>query len=773
MKTTTLVLILFLTAHGLWAQTPPAATTPAQPLAATNNPTGTPAGLPATPSAVPTTTPGTPAISPASAAAPEREVAGITFNYEGVDVNQVLNVYADMVGRTLLRAGLPQATIVLKTQSPLTRTEAIEALQAVLALNGIAVVNIGEKFVKVLPPDQAASGGGSLDSTDAAHLPDLGTYVTHITQLKYVKPSVVAPLIQSFGKLPGNLFPIDDNGILVMRDYAENIKRMLEMIDKIDVSVPAVYISEVIPIRYAQAEDIAGALNSLGGSGGGATVSVGGSGANAQISGVAGNRAGGAGFGGMGATTQPGANTPGSPLGQQRGALGAQATPGGTQAQNFQSRLLNIINRASTPAGGGGGQEPIQIFGQAKIIADQRANALLVFATRQDMDAIKHVISQLDVLLAQVLIEAVIMDYSLGPDTLSLGVSAAQNPAALSPSGRDIGGGGMNNGQSFMHFVQTVTKNVGTNGLISSITKEISSSGGTNVAGGVFGNSLSGGLSYFGSIGPTWDVALTAAAADSHASIIQRPRIQTSQAKPAQFFVGDTVPYVTSTYNYGGAYGNQSSYSQLSVGVELDVTPFINPDGLVVMQIQQEIDDLNGYTTITGVGQIPNTIKRTLNTEISVKDKDTVMLGGFIKNKKSTSRSGVPFLQNIPLLGTLFSQRNDSKAREELIVLMRPTVLKTPEIAALNTIKEEQRLPGISAAAAEEADAEQKIVETERKKEKKNPKTKSGGFYNAPMQTNAPSQQLPQPQAQGDGSFDVPPPATPLNTNADAPLNPQ
>jgi type II secretory pathway component GspD/PulD (secretin) len=149
------------------------------------------------------------------------------------------------------------------------------------------------------------------------------------------------------------------------------------------------------------------------------------------------------------------------------------------------------------------------------------------------------------------------------------------------------------------------------------------------------------------------------------------------------------------------------------------------------------------------------------------------MLGGFIKNSKSTSRSGVPFLQNIPLLGVLFSQRNDSKAREELIVLMRPTVLKTPEIAALNTIKEEQRLPGISAAAAEEADAEQKIIETERKKEKKNPKTTRGGFYNAPMQTNAPSQQLSQPQVQGDGSFDTPPPVTPLNTNTVAPLNPE
>ena len=107
--------------------------------------------------------------------------------------------------------------------------------------------------------------------------------------------------------------------------------------------------------------------------------------------------------------------------------------------------------------------------------------------------------------------------------------------------------------------------------------------------------------------------------------------------------------------SYGTAYGSGVSYSQLSVGVELDVTPFINPDGLVVMDIQQEIDDLNGYTTIDNVGQVPNTIKRTLNAEIAVKDQETVMLGGFIKSNKSTSRSGVPWLMDIPILGNLFT----------------------------------------------------------------------------------------------------------------------
>ena len=95
----------------------------------------------------------------------------------------------------------------------------------------------------------------------------MGSYVTHIVQLKYIKPSEMLPVITPFAKL-NSIIPLDPNGILVIRDYAENVKRMLEMIQQIDVSVPAEYISEVIPIKYAMAEDIANALNSLGGSGG-------------------------------------------------------------------------------------------------------------------------------------------------------------------------------------------------------------------------------------------------------------------------------------------------------------------------------------------------------------------------------------------------------------------------------------------------------------------------------------------------------------------------
>jgi len=715
MKTTTLVLILFLTSLASWAQTP---TNPASPASLRrlptrfNFPTNAPAAnsmppagfaTPGLPTALPApgvpanapSLPGTPA-APDASAPPEEMIPAGNINFQGVDVNQVLDVYAKLVGRTLLRAGLPAAQIVLRTETPLTKSEAIQALQAVLALNGISVINIGDKFVKVVSTGDANSTGAEFNDMDASQLPDLGTYVTHIVQLKNIKPSEMVPIIQPFAKLANSILPIDSNGILVLRDNAENVKRMLEMIDRVDVSVPAEYISEVIPIKYALADDIASALNSLGGTGGGSTVSIGGSSAAGGTTGGNGLRAPGAttGTSGVGGALQGSGFGGGSQnYSQQQRPLGG-TTANGTPATGttFQQRLQSIIQRASS--GTGGQQDQIQVFGQTKIIADARSNSLLIFATRADMDRIKAVIEKLDVLLSQVLIESVIMEVSLDK-SLNIGVSAVQNPSAINVNSFK-GTGGYNNGQSFFSFV--------TNGL---------SAVGTNVT-----SSLAGGFSYFGEIGNAdYDVAIQAAAADNNISIIQKPRIQTFQAQKASFFVGQTVPYVTGS-TYGSAYGNSSSYSQLSVGVELDVTPFINPDGLVVMEINEEIDDINGATFIQGVGNVPNTDKRTLSSEVAVKDRDTIILGGAIRSQKTANNSGVPLLMDIPILGALFSSRVSDKTRDELLVLMRPTVLKTPELAAIQAKKEESRLPGIANAEAKDNEEQRKQVEAENRAER-------------------------------------------------------
>lgn len=746
MKTTTLALIFFLSGLFAWAQFPPQRQSgfPAfpSPPPLSRNPANPGANRAANPAANPVFPAANPAANPAmnrggnpsagANGAKGGEAAGYQYDWPAVDINQVLDVYADLVGRTLLRpSNLPAGTITLKMETPLTKEETIEALQALLSLNGISVINIGDKFAEVLPSSDAGGSGAEINTNaNPNDLPDLGSYVTRIIQLNYVKPSEVVPIITPLAKL-NSIIPIDSNGILVIRDYAENVKRMLEMIKMIDVNMPMEYISEVIPIRYAQASDIASALNSLGGQGS-STVTFGSSSTPSSVNGVGhpGGTGGGVGGGvGEGMNRGVGMTTPYSNNNQ----IGSQATttPNGTPTtgSTFQQRLMNIINRANTPAtGGSAGQSAIQVFGQAKIIADERSNSLLVFATRADMVNIKAVIAKLDVLLSQVLIESVIIDYSLGPNTLTFGVSAGQNPQTYSSNPQIVSGGGMNNGPS---FVNTTGELLGTNSTAAT------SSFLSTIASG-------GGLSYFGDIGPHWDLALQAAQSDSHATIVQRPSVMTSQAKPAQFFVGDTVPYITGT-SYGGYYGDQSSYSQLAVGVELDVTPFINPQGLVVMDINEQLNALNGYTTITGVGNIPNTIQRTLSSEVAVQDRDTIMLGGFIENDKSIARSGIPLLMDIPLLGNLFASRSDTKQREELIVMMRPTVLKTPELAAAETAREQQELPGVAQAEAEDAVDQRKSLEAERLREIRDGDTNGAEFSPAPaanpgsLETNEPA----------------------------------
>jgi general secretion pathway protein D len=740
MKTTPLALILFLTGLNVWAQMPPNIRQYTNRVHTVTTNTG-PAAMPSS-SAAPAITPAAPTMSPAipqtpPAAAPagggpndvsanaqpsEEMIPAGNINFQGVDVSQVLDVYAKLVGRTLLRAGLPSAQIVLKTETPLTKAEAIEALQAVLSMNGISVINVGDKFVKVLSSDQAGTAGAAFSDDTASQLPDLGPYVTRIVQLKYVKPSEMAPLLTPFSKLPNAVVQFENNGILVLRDNAENVKRMMEMIDRVDVSAPAEYISEVIPIKYALADDIANALNSLGGSGGGSTVSIGGNSGSTSGTGN-GFRSptggtGGAGGSGFGNGMQGGANNyqNGSGIGGNRpmGGATANGTPSGG-ASTFQQRLNSIIQKAA-----GGGQDQIQIFGQTKIIADARSNSLLVFATRQDMERIKSIVDKLDVLLSQVLIESVIMEVSLGHQW-NLGVSAVQQPSAIN-SKNFQGAGAINNGQSFFSFV--------TNGVIAN---------GTNSA-------LASGLSYFGQIGDSdYDIALQAAASDSSITIIQKPRIQTFQAQPASFFVGSTVPYVTSTYN-GGTTGIGSSYSQLSVGVSLNVTPFINPDGLVVMQIAEEIDDISGYTTIDG-NPVPNTASKTLTSNVAVKDRDSIILGGAIYSEKDFNKSGVPLLQDIPLLGALFSSRSSNKTRNELLVLIRPTVLKTPELASLQAKKEEGRLPGIAHAEAQNDKEEMQQVQAEERLEKIQDEKDARAAakarrHNAGVSTNLPPSQL-------------------------------
>ena len=144
---------------------------------------------------------------------------------------------------------LPAGSISFRNEQELTKEEALQALEAVLALNGITMLNVGDKFVSAVPSQQALQEGAAFSAVDASRIPEAGQFLTKVVQTKHVPPSELQQLLQSFSKTQNGIIPIDATMTLVLRDFPANIKRMLEIVDKVDVEVESEYRLDVIPIK--------------------------------------------------------------------------------------------------------------------------------------------------------------------------------------------------------------------------------------------------------------------------------------------------------------------------------------------------------------------------------------------------------------------------------------------------------------------------------------------------------------------------------------------
>ena len=712
--------------------TTPAAAVPAVVPAAPGGAAPAPANVAARPASGPGS--GVPVL-PASATTGSNAIPRLGTNdmipaglirFQEADLSQVIDFYADLTGKTILKSPqVPQnVKVSLFNKTALTKQEGIDALHTIFGLNQIAVIPEGEKFIKIVPQASVPGEAGRFTTNDSSLLPESMLPVAQIVQLKNLLPEEATGILTPFAKLPNSIIGVKGSPVLILRDYSENVKRMLEILERVDVALPSDIDMVVIPIKYALAGEISGVLSGLsaggsstsfgssgtggggfggggGGFGGGSSCGGGlggGSSFGGGVGGIGGglNRSGVGGSsgyqgGGVGNTGVRGFGTTGA----AGGAPGAGAAGFGNRGA-FGNRLGAAVNRAVGATGGGGGAGEIQLFGAAKIIADERSNALLIFAEKRDLSMISNIISKLDVVLPQVLIEALIMEVNLG-DGQSVGVSMLQpkqENGKLTTAGIAANGGRITDPGSI----------TGISGLA------------TNLLGG-------GGFSYFGKYGDDFAIAVNAVANDDRINILSRPRIQTSTAHSASIFVGETKPYVSGTsYGYSGV-GAQSQIQQLQIGISLNVEPIINQEGLVVMNIQQEISQSGADVIIDG-NAVPSTINRNANSYVAVRDRDTIILGGFISTVKSKSSGGVPYMKDIPGLGVLFRSSAEKTSRVELMVMIRPTVLPTPEAAATTAARELEKLPNIERTRIDEAEYSQKLLEKERKRQEQEERKK-------------------------------------------------
>ncbi|MCI0744978.1 MAG: hypothetical protein L0Y58_06190 [Verrucomicrobia subdivision 3 bacterium] len=170
-----------------------------------------------------------------------KAIAPGLINFEGADLLQVLKVYGELSGRIVVRpTALPAAKINLQTGGvPLTLIKALQALDTVLSQNGVVMIPQGDEFVKAVPAGIAPQEAVPFCDLPRDQLPDSGTYICYVVEVKDRLPRDLAPLLQPFAKMPNSIVASDAEGLLILRDYASNVRRMLELIERVERAKPA------------------------------------------------------------------------------------------------------------------------------------------------------------------------------------------------------------------------------------------------------------------------------------------------------------------------------------------------------------------------------------------------------------------------------------------------------------------------------------------------------------------------------------------------------
>jgi len=375
------------------------------------------------------------------------------------------------------------------------------------------------------------------------------------------------------------------------------------------------------------------------------------------------------------ALTEPGGN-------QQGGADPANPAAAQQQAQQNQRRTTSTTSSSGgmdSGLGGGGGQgfseelstqavdtTPRAVtVGNAKIIADQRANTIIVLGNREVVVKVGKILDEMDVKAPQVALGTVIGELALnaneefGVDYFQRFRTTSNPPHPGGFAGTSLNtGGGVVNPASLLDFTQLATA---------------AAAGGTNIFISA-GNSLTAIVRMLDSTGKF--------------KVISRPMVFTSNNKKAIIASGQEIPVPVSSLSTiintvpGQSpvpqtnFGTQSSIQYKKVALQLEVVPLINSEKEVTLDILQKLDNIADSTTIDG-NEIPNIATRYIKTTVSAPNCSTILLGGLITDSNRRSVNGIPLLSKIPVIGAIF--RNTSKIRErrELVILMRPEVALT------------------------------------------------------------------------------------------------
>jgi len=640
------------------------------------------------------------------------------LNFVDAELPGVIRALARFTGRNFVVDPRVKGQLTLVSETPVDPDTAYSMLLGALRLHGFAVVDI-DGVSRVLPEADAKLQGMAVSSENRPAAVHSGELATRVFHLRYENATNLVPVLRPMIAPNNSINAYAGNNTLVITDYADNLDRIAQVIRSIDT--PNSVSTDVVPIEYGVALDVAALasqlLNQGGGNNGGWQTTVVADPRsnsvllranspemldrarnlivridnpdsamgnmhvvylrNAQASrlaevlrGALGGRQGAGNTGSsMAGPSMGGLSDSGGELGGASGVgLPSQATAIGMESgMGGQSNAMGGSSGSVDSIGslGGSDNRPLAFTaGGATVQADPSTNTLIISAPPPLYRSLREIIDQLDQRRAQVLVESLIIEVN-EDKAAELGVQWM------------VGGDNINSGST---SVIGGTNFAGTG---------INPHGRTTIDALAQGLSLGvvkGTINILGNEVINLGVLARALESKGGANVLSTPNLLTLDNEEASIMVGRTVPFVTGQYTTSadGASNPFQTVTREDVGLTLRIRPQISEGGSVKMALYQEVSSIDSAASSAATGLV--TRKRALNTNVLVDDGQIIVLGGLIEDTVSDSTSSVPLLGDIPLLGALFRYDSRSHSKTNLMVFLRPHILRNAQDGASVTL---------------------------------------------------------------------------------------
>ena len=598
----------------------------------------------------------------------------ITLNFVNADIESVVKAVGQITGKNFIIDPRVKGTVNIISSKPVSRELVYQILLSSLRLQGFAAIE-SQGVVKIIPEADAKQNFSPTVGRNARISGD--KIITQIYPLQYESAAQILPVLRPLITPNNTIAAYPNNNTLVITDYADNVKRIVQIIEAIDL--PNNSEITAIKLRHASALDLAQILTRLIPEGAQAATQPAGAVPGSRLFVAADTRTNSL----LVRSDSPALTT------RVRSLVASLDVPGAASSgiqvvylRNADATKIAEILRAilsgdtknlgsitPLPPLAGAPAVPVAVplaasssSGGGFVQADAATNSLIIAAPDGVYNSLRAVIDQLDSRRAQVYIEALIAEVS--SDKAAEFGFQFQNLSGLNSTNRRVIGG-TNFGGTGTNIIDTATA-IGTIGE------------GLNI-GVIRGRVTIPGIGEVLNLG----VLARALESDADANILSTPNLLTMDNEEAKIVVGQNVPFVTGSYAQatgagltGAAVNPFQTIERRDVGLTLKVKPQVTEGGTVKLKIFQEVSNVQSDSTAGFI-----TKKRSIESTILVEDGQIVVLGGLIQDDVKNDTDKVPLLGDIPLLGQLFKYESRRRTKTNLMVFLRPFVLREPTAA--------------------------------------------------------------------------------------------